>query len=135
MHPYFNIVEREMIDMVPKATTPTMAGASKKTFQRELLQELYKPDELDELLKKAEFVVNRRKEVVTMVQAPMNGAEEWVFLSLVVPHNLHLLSELSLEFKAASLPLGLMVLRTCVYTVSSPSPYHLFNTHIIMFRN
>ncbi|EJD06120.1 uncharacterized protein FOMMEDRAFT_18306 [Fomitiporia mediterranea MF3/22] len=74
---YFNIVKREMIDMVPKAISLTLVNFSKENLQRELLQELYKPDVLDELLKESEFVINRRKEVVSMVQA-LNKAEEIV---------------------------------------------------------
>ena len=75
IHSYFNIVKREMIDMVPKAISLTLVNYSKENLQRELLQELYKPDVLDELMKESEFVVNRRKEVVSMVQA-LNKAEE-----------------------------------------------------------
>lgn len=67
-----------MIDMVPKAITLTLVGHSKDNLQRELLQELYKPEVLDDLLKESEFVISRRKEVASMVQA-LNKAEEWVF--------------------------------------------------------
>jgi len=77
IHSYFNIVKREMIDMVPKAIVLTLVNHSKENLQRELLQELYKPEVLDELLKESEHVVNRRKEVVGMVQA-LNKAEEIV---------------------------------------------------------
>ncbi|KAI0792823.1 Dynamin central region-domain-containing protein [Abortiporus biennis] len=77
IHSYFNIVKREMIDMVPKAISLTLVSHSKENLQRELLQELYKPEVLDDLLKESEFVVNRRKEVVSMVQA-LNKAEEIV---------------------------------------------------------
>lgn len=66
--------------MVPKAITLTLVNHSKEDLQKELLQELYKPDVLDELLKESEFVVNRRKEVVGMVQA-LNKAEEYVLQS------------------------------------------------------
>ncbi len=72
---YFNIVKREMIDMVPKAITLTLVNHSKENLQRELLQELYKPEVLDDLLKESEYVVNRRREVIGMVQA-LNKAEE-----------------------------------------------------------
>jgi vacuolar protein sorting-associated protein 1 len=75
IHSYFNIVKREMIDMVPKAITLTLVNHSKENLQRELLQELYKPEVLDDLLKESEFIVSRRKEVVSMVQA-LNKAEE-----------------------------------------------------------
>ena len=74
---YFNIVKREMIDMVPKAISFTLVNFSKENLQRELLQELYKPEVLDDLLKESEFVVQRRKEVVSMVQV-LNKAEECV---------------------------------------------------------
>ncbi|KAI0345080.1 hypothetical protein BDW22DRAFT_1469816 [Trametopsis cervina] len=77
IHSYFNIVKREMIDMVPKAISLTLVNHSKENLQRELLQELYKPEVLEDLLKESEYVVNRRKEVVGMVQA-LNKAEEIV---------------------------------------------------------
>lgn len=66
--------------MVPKAISLTLVSHSKENLQRELLQELYKPEVLDDLLKESEFVVSRRKEVLSMVQA-LNKAEEWVFFS------------------------------------------------------
>ncbi|EUC67360.1 vacuolar dynamin-like GTPase, putative [Rhizoctonia solani AG-3 Rhs1AP] len=72
---YFNIVKREMIDMVPKAISLTLVNHSKENLQRELLQELYKPDVLDELLKESDYVVSRRKEVVQMLGA-LNKADE-----------------------------------------------------------
>ncbi|KAJ7090348.1 Dynamin central region-domain-containing protein [Mycena belliarum] len=77
IHSYFNIVKREMIDMVPKAISLTLVTHSTKNLQRELLQELYKPEVLDDLLKESEFIVNRRKEVTSMVAA-LNKAEEIV---------------------------------------------------------
>ncbi|TFK46017.1 hypothetical protein OE88DRAFT_1668428 [Heliocybe sulcata] len=77
IHSYYNIVKREMIDMVPKAISLTLVNFAKENLQRELLQELYKPDVLDELLKESEFVVSRRKEVLSMVEA-LNKAEEIV---------------------------------------------------------
>jgi replication fork clamp-binding protein CrfC len=75
IHSYFNIVKREMIDMVPKAISLTLVSHSKENLQRELLQELYKPEVLDDLLKESEHIVSRRKEVISMVQA-LNKAEE-----------------------------------------------------------
>lgn len=61
--------------MVPKAVVLTLVNHAKENLQRELLQELYKPEVLDELMKESEFVVSRRKEVVSMVTA-LNKAEE-----------------------------------------------------------
>jgi len=77
IHSYYNIVKREMIDMVPKAITLTLVNHSKENLQRELLQELYKPETLGELLKESEQMVARRKEVVSMIEA-LNKAEEIV---------------------------------------------------------
>jgi dynamin 1-like protein len=77
IHSYFNIVKREMIDMVPKAITLTLVNHSKEKLQQQLLQQLYQPEVLDTLLKESEHVVARRKEVVSMVQA-LNKAEEIV---------------------------------------------------------
>ena len=77
IHSYFNVVKREMIDMVPKAVMLTLVNHSKENLQQELLKELYKPEVLDELMKESEYVVSRRKEVMSMVQA-LNKAEEIV---------------------------------------------------------
>ena len=75
IHSYFNIIKREMIDMVPKAISLTLVNHSKENLQRELLQELYKAEVLDDLLKESEHVVTRRKEAISMIQA-LNKAEE-----------------------------------------------------------
>ncbi|KAJ6559543.1 Dynamin central region-domain-containing protein [Mycena capillaripes] len=74
---YFNIVKREMIDTVPKAISLTLVGHVTKNLQHELLQELYKPEAIDELLKESDAIVNRRREVTAMVEA-LNKAEEIV---------------------------------------------------------
>ena len=68
----YDIVKREMIDFLPKAIFLTLVNHS-----MESLQELYKPDVLEDLLKESELVVARRKEVVSMVGA-LNKAEESV---------------------------------------------------------
>lgn len=64
-----------MIDMVPKAITLTLVGHAQENLQKELLQELYKPDVLDELLKESEHIVARRRELIGLVSA-LNKAEE-----------------------------------------------------------
>ena len=68
----YDIVKREMIDFLPKAIFLTLINHS-----MESLQELYKPDVLEDLLKESELVVARRKEVVSIVGA-RNKAEESV---------------------------------------------------------
>jgi replication fork clamp-binding protein CrfC len=74
---YFNIVKREMIDMVPKSITYTLVNFSKDGLQQELLTKLYRPEVLEDLMKESEHVVARRKEVVQMIGA-LNKAEEYV---------------------------------------------------------
>ena len=64
-----------MIDMVPKAISLTLVAHTKDNLQRQLLQELYKPDVLDDLLKESDIIVSRRKEVVAMLGA-LNKADE-----------------------------------------------------------
>jgi hypothetical protein len=82
IHLYLNIAKREMIDMVPKAISPTLVSYAKENLQRELLQELYKPEVLDELLKESEYVVTRRKEVTSMIVV-LNKAEECVSICAI----------------------------------------------------
>nr|ODN98562.1 dynamin GTPase [Cryptococcus depauperatus CBS 7855] len=71
---YFSVVKREMIDMVPKAITFNLVNFAKENLQRELLEHLYKPDVLEELLKESPDVVARRRECIKMVGA-LNAAE------------------------------------------------------------
>ncbi|EIW68883.1 dynamin GTPase [Tremella mesenterica] len=71
---YFSVVKREMIDMVPKAISLTLVSYSKENLQRELLEHLYKPDVLEELLKESPDIVARRRECIKMVGA-LNSAE------------------------------------------------------------
>ncbi|KAI7818033.1 vacuolar sorting protein 1 [Gamsiella multidivaricata] len=72
---YFNIVKRTVIDTVPKAIMLKLVNNAKEELQRELLQELYKADVLDELLKESEFTQNRRKECKKMIEALQRADE------------------------------------------------------------
>lgn len=63
---YFGVVKREMIDMVPKAVMLNLVGFSKDNLQKELLEKLYTPEALAELLKEAPEVTARRKEVSSL---------------------------------------------------------------------
>ncbi|KAF8181964.1 Dynamin central region-domain-containing protein [Mycena galopus ATCC 62051] len=74
---YFNIVKREMIDTVPKAISLTLITHAMKNIQQELLQELYTPEGIDELLKESQAVVTRRRELTAMVEA-LDKAEKIV---------------------------------------------------------
>lgn len=66
---YFNIVKRTMIDMVPKSIMLKLVMFTKDEMQRELLENLYKVDVLDELLKESDFTIQRRKECQRMVES------------------------------------------------------------------
>ncbi|RKP33869.1 Dynamin central region-domain-containing protein [Dimargaris cristalligena] len=72
---YYNIVKRTVIDMVPKAVMLNLVHRAKEELQRELLQELYKADVLDELLKESDFTVQRRRECKKMIEALQKADE------------------------------------------------------------
>ena len=74
---YFNIVRRTMIDMVPKAIMLNLVQWTKESMQGELLSNMYKTDELDELLKESEYTVRRRKDCQQMVES-LSKAQEIV---------------------------------------------------------
>jgi dynamin 1-like protein len=72
---YFNIVRRTMIDMVPKAIMLNLVTWTKENMQGELLTNMYKTDELDELLKESEYTVRRRKDCQQMVESLTKAQE------------------------------------------------------------
>lgn len=74
---YFNIVRRTMIDMVPKAIMLNLVTWTRENMQGELLTNMYKTDELDELLKESEYTVRRRKDCQQMVES-LSKAQEIV---------------------------------------------------------
>ena len=72
---YFNIVRRTMIDMVPKAIMLNLVQWTKENMQGELLTNMYKTDELDELLKESDYTVKRRKDCQQMVESLTKAQE------------------------------------------------------------
>lgn len=66
-----------MIDMVPKAIMLTLVQLTKDEMQRELLEQLYRTNELDDLLKESEYTIRRRKECQQMVES-LGRAQEIV---------------------------------------------------------
>ncbi|KAL4791585.1 vacuolar ATP synthase catalytic subunit A [Aspergillus venezuelensis] len=72
---YYNIVKRTMIDMVPKAIMYTLVQFSKEGMQRELLENMYRNAELDDLLKESDYTIRRRKECQQMVESLGRASE------------------------------------------------------------
>ncbi|KAF7555967.1 hypothetical protein G7046_g6426 [Stylonectria norvegica] len=66
---YYSIVKRTMVDMVPKAVMLNLVQFTKDEMQRELLENMYRTDTLDELLKESDFTIRRRKECQQMVES------------------------------------------------------------------
>lgn len=66
-----------MIDMVPKAIMLTLVQHTKEEMQRELLEQMYRSNELDDLLKESDYTVRRRKECAQMVES-LSRAQEIV---------------------------------------------------------
>lgn len=64
-----------MIDMVPKAIMLNLVAWSRENMQSELLTNMYKTDELDELLKESEYTVRRRKDCQQMVESLTKAQE------------------------------------------------------------
>lgn len=72
---YFGIVQRTVADLVPKSVTFNLINHSKDEIQRELLENLYRQDGLEDLVKENDFTVQRRKECHKMVGALKNASE------------------------------------------------------------
>jgi hypothetical protein len=53
----------------------TLCRFSKEEMQRELLENLYKSDQLDDLLKESEYTIRRRKECQSMVESLTKAQE------------------------------------------------------------
>ncbi|MCJ1258672.1 vacuolar protein sorting-associated protein 1 [Lignoscripta atroalba] len=72
---YYNIVRRTMIDMVPKAIMLALVQHTKDEMQRELLENMYRTNELDDLLKESDYTIRRRKECQQMVESLSRASE------------------------------------------------------------
>ena len=64
-----------MIDMVPKAIMLNLVTYTKEEMQKELLENMYKTEEFDDLLKESEYTVRRRKECLQMVESLGKASE------------------------------------------------------------
>ncbi|KAK4138666.1 hypothetical protein BT67DRAFT_437987 [Trichocladium antarcticum] len=72
---YYNIVKRTMIDMVPKAIMLNLVSFTRDEMQKELLENMYRASELDDLLKESDYTIRRRKECQQMVESLGKASE------------------------------------------------------------
>ena len=72
---YYNIVRRTMIDMVPKAVMYKLVQHTRDEMQRELLENMYRASEIDDLLRESDYTIRRRKECLQMVESLSKASE------------------------------------------------------------
>jgi dynamin 1-like protein len=72
---YFGIVQRTIADLVPKSIMLNLILYSKNEIQKELLEELYRGDDMEEMVKENEFTIKRRKDCKVMVEALKNAQQ------------------------------------------------------------
>jgi vacuolar protein sorting-associated protein 1 len=53
----------------------TKCSFTKEEMQRELLENMYKAEEIEELLKESEYTIRRRKECQSMVESLKKASE------------------------------------------------------------
>ncbi|GMH57669.1 hypothetical protein TrST_g2335 [Triparma strigata] len=63
---YFNIVRKNFLDMVPKTIMYFLVNHSKDSIQNELVSELYKENEIADLLRETDDVAQRRRTCAEM---------------------------------------------------------------------
>ena len=71
---YFNVVRKNINDTVPKTIMAFLVNQSKIAAQRELVKELYKEGEFEELLAEDAVLVNKRegcKEAIKNLRAAL----------------------------------------------------------------
>lgn len=71
---YFNIVQRTVADVVPKAIMLKLIQSSRSDIQKVLLEKLYADKNIEALVKENDFTIARRKECKKMVEVLSNAA-------------------------------------------------------------
>ncbi|CAB3409048.1 unnamed protein product [Caenorhabditis bovis] len=66
---YFMIVRKNIQDSVPKAIMALLVNYVRDNLQSELVRQLYKPDELDDLLAETEDMAQRRRDTLETMRA------------------------------------------------------------------
>eukprot|EP00658_Telonema_sp_P-2_P039815 TRINITY_DN28449_c0_g1_i7.p1 TRINITY_DN28449_c0_g1~~TRINITY_DN28449_c0_g1_i7.p1 ORF type:complete len:141 (-),score=45.98 TRINITY_DN28449_c0_g1_i7:262-684(-) len=70
---YFSVVRRKIADTMPKAIMAYLVKPTMNDVHNVLVEELYKEDQLDELLAETKDVTERRKHLVDTVKALENA--------------------------------------------------------------
>ncbi|QPG73883.1 vacuolar protein sorting-associated protein 1 [Brettanomyces nanus] len=72
---YFNIVKKNVADIIPKAIMLKLIQQSKNEIQKVLLESLYNNKNLDSLVQENDITVARRKECKKMVEVLQNASQ------------------------------------------------------------
>ncbi|CAG0883365.1 unnamed protein product [Cyprideis torosa] len=72
---YFYIVRKNIQDSVPKAVMHFLVNYVKDNLQSELVSQLYKADQIDELLQESEHIAQRRKDAAEMLLALQKASQ------------------------------------------------------------
>ncbi len=72
---YFNIVKKNVADIIPKSIMLKLINKSKDDIQKILLEKLYGGNDVSDLIKENELTVQRRKECKKMVEVLTNANE------------------------------------------------------------
>jgi len=72
---YFCIVRKSIQDSVPKAVMHFLVNYVQDNLQSELVSQLYKPNEIEDLLAESEHIAQRRKEAADMLKALQKASQ------------------------------------------------------------
>lgn len=72
---YFNIVKKNVADIIPKSIMLKLINKLKDEIQKILLEKLYGGNDVSDLIKENELTVQRRKECLKMVEVLKNASE------------------------------------------------------------
>ena len=89
---YYGIVRKNLQDSVPKAVMHFLVNSVRQNVQNELVAQLYKEDEFNEMLREAPDAVRRRQECATLVSALERASRVVEELRALDSHSLDALS-------------------------------------------
>ena len=68
LNAYFEIIQVKILDSVPKAVTLKLVKSVQNSLHTELVQSLYDPSRIDELLSETSETQERRQRLISVVQ-------------------------------------------------------------------